>query len=849
MKRCLWIAALGACAAPEGSGDWPPPDLTAVLGPGEVRAGVVTRGEALFGGIAAEGRVGDVKLYNDRVQFVIQGVRPGSFYVSTGGSVIDADIVRPDGELGRDVIEEWGPMYGLGRLLGPDSVEVVRDGREPGSLAVVRATGVEVPLTLIEGALEVPGFVPDLGLSMTTEYLLQPDSWLLEVRSTVTASDTEAVLQLGDVIMGAQEVARTWLEGVGMGDDDGADRRWMGYVSDRNDVAVAVLPGPGTTVSGAGYQLLTELAEMVPAFGPDAELQPGESLSYTRYYGVGPDLATLTDAALELQSAATDEIAATVTAPDGPVAGARATVLVDGAPFTAAVTAADGSFSARVPAGSTTGYVVDGRGTGRFADLPDSAVPYSAYAAEPVRSAHLGALAAAGGPTTGGRGVSAPDTPTLGAPAELRIEVGDGLPFSVRVAHTIADPPVDEAVVLPRPGGYAATGWSRDGALTLLVEPGTYDVLVHRGMRFEYDRQTTTVDPGSPTVVTASLPAAYAHPGWILADPHSHASPSADGELSMEDRLITMAASGIQVHFGTDHDHLVDYGPLLEALGLSDVLATVVANEVSPPLRGHMNIYPVASQPLAPNSGAWSWWDEPLFSTEAIVDELRERHGPEFVLQLNHPTDSGVASAADWTVGRIGNANRWHERFGAVEVLNAGSYAYLDFWLDMYGRGILATPTGVSDAHGHRSGHIGVSATFLGSGSDRVADFDDATLVEVMTAGRTIVSRGVFLDLSVPPGGEVPAGSELQVTARAPSWAQPDRLLLLRDGVEVDRVDGTAATFTLDATADAFFVVVAEGDTAMEPVDSRTPWALSGAYRVDVGSDGWTPPLPPLSTD
>ena len=74
-----------------------------------------------------------------------------------------------------------------------------------------------------------------------------------------------------------------------------------------------------------------------------------------------------------------------------------------------------------------------------------------------------------------------------------------------------------------------------------------------------------------------------------------------------------------------------------------------------------------------------------------------------------------------------------------------------------------------------------------------------------------------------------------------------DRLLLLQDGVEVERVDGTQTDFQLSPATDAVFHVVAEGDTAMLPLTGRTPWAISGAIRVDMDADGWTAPLPPLA--
>jgi len=35
----------------------------------------------------------------------------------------------------------------------------------------------------------------------------------------------------------------------------------------------------------------------------------------------------------------------------------------------------------------------------------------------------------------------------------------------------------------------------------------------------------------------------------------------------------------------------------------------------------------------------------------------------------------------------------------------------------------------------------------------------------------------------------------------------------------------------------------------MTPITSRTPWAMTAPYRVDVDGNGFTPPLPPLTFD
>ena len=72
--------------------------LTERLDAGEVRAGVVTDTAALFGGISAEGNIGDIKIYNDRVRFIIEAAGESNYYISYGGGIIDADIVRPFGQ-------------------------------------------------------------------------------------------------------------------------------------------------------------------------------------------------------------------------------------------------------------------------------------------------------------------------------------------------------------------------------------------------------------------------------------------------------------------------------------------------------------------------------------------------------------------------------------------------------------------------------------------------------------------------------------------------------------------------------------------------------------------------------
>ncbi len=827
-------------------------DVAERLPSGVARAGVVSDPAALFAGISAEGRPGDVKIYNDRVQFIVQGVRDGSYYLAEGGGVIDADIVRPEGELGRDLVDEWGTMIGLGRVLAPETVEVVNNGADGGP-ALVRVVGREDGLGLLEGVLEAEGFVADLGLEVVTEYELAPDSWLLTVRTTIMAADDDVTVSVGDLLLGAPETADLFVDRAGMDAGDGSPRRWSGYIGHEGHAAVIMVPPPGELWGATGFELVSELAEMAVSVSPLTPIAEGEELTVTRFWGVGPDMATLTDAALELHATASGLLEGQVTAPDGPVPGARVTVFEDGAPITVAIADGDGVFQAAVPSdGGDITYRASGRRTGRFTDLPEGAVPYAPYAAPEVQDQVLDALVggAPGAMLPEGRGVASADAPlVLGEPAILRIRTDDEGPFEARVAFQGGDPVVsDPAWVHRRPDGLAAAGWSGVGELVLRVEPGTYDLVVHRGIRYELHQEPVTLVGGEELVVDASLEAAYAHDGWLLADPHSHASPSPDGGIPMEERLLVQAGVGVQVHFGTDHDHLADYRPLVDVTGLTSHLVSVVADEVSPPLRGHMNIYPVVPDPLLPNGGAWRWWTQFPDDTEDLVDTLRDLYGAGFVLQSNHPTDSGVLGSANWAPGQIGDGDFWTERLEAMEVLNAAENEdYLEVWWDLVSRGYVITPTGTSDSHSHFGGSPGFSATWMQTDGELV-DLTDDDIETTFRDGKVVVTRGPHLELSVLPG-DVGPGTTVQVEASTPSWIVVDRLELWRDGQMVEEVAGTSATFTLDPGVDAVYTVVAEGGTPMAPLSSRTPWAMTGAYRVDVDGDGFDAPLPPLVID
>jgi len=851
----MLLVLLAACngSGNERSSSGPLLDLSVALAPGETRAGVVSTSSSLFAGISAEGRVGDVKIYNHRVRFIIQGARDGSYYAYQSGSVIDADIVRPAGQPGRDMIDEWQAMVGIGRLLQANRVTVQSDGRRGD--AVVVSEGWESPFDLLNGVLE-SDIIPDLHLKIRTEYRLPADSWFLEVTTTVTATEGDATFQPGDVIQAAQEGMTTWTPGLGYAPIDSDPRAWRGYLGKQNELTVGLFAPPGQVTVPGGLQAVSSLIDVVSAFDEAVTLAEGDTYSWTRLYGVGPDPATLTDAWQAHGDTDTESVSGVVTSDDGPVSGARVTLSVDGSPWTLAITDELGAFAAEVPAESTTTFLADGRGRGLFFDGPEGAGQYSLYVDDAPGRRALTSLdmGAPPIPFAQGRGIASEAAPLhLAVPGSVHITVADGLPFAARLVDTLPTPEVDETLSAPRATAYPAAGWSRDGTLALLAEPGVYDLVVHRGARHTFHTETITIEAGSATTLDVNLLPGFSHRGYLFGDPHSHAGPSPDSYIPIAERLVETAADGVQLHFATDHDHISDFRPLLAPLGLDGIVNTIVATEMSPVARGHLNCYPLQPVMTLPNSGAFLWWREPVESTTEEFAILRERYGGPleetdgFVLSMNHPIGVGVADLADWSPGVIGAPDYWADDFDAMEVLNGGSYDdYLPLYLDLVARGQRVTPVGVSDSHRYFSGSPGLNGTYIGMGIDDPGDYTDDRLREAYLARNTIVSRGLFLDLSLAPGSVWIGAQTLEVSAVG-AWVEADRLLLYENDRLQQTVDGPTHTFDLSPDRDAFYVVIAEGDTSMAPVYSTTPWAMASAIFIDEDGDGWRPPKPPLT--
>ncbi|WP_433932362.1 PHP domain-containing protein [Sorangium cellulosum] len=213
------LLALLAVAGPAGLAG-----LAGCESPSLLRAKPIENRFELVGGPVAMADVGDFLLENDEIRVAILGPRhspgPGVY----GGSLVDADLRRPDPRFasasGRDRFAESFPVA---NLLVPDpgatEVFVARDGSD-GQEAIVRVEGDGGFLFHALGVLKTQedllgllfdGLKPEL--RFRTDYILRPGERFVTIRTT---------LLLPDRAIGCPSVASCALEcqdGLAAGDD------------------------------------------------------------------------------------------------------------------------------------------------------------------------------------------------------------------------------------------------------------------------------------------------------------------------------------------------------------------------------------------------------------------------------------------------------------------------------------------------------------------------------------------------------------------------------------------------------------------------------------------------------
>ena len=828
-------------------------DLSVPVPSGQARAAIVDDPQHLITGPKADGQVGDVKILNARVAFIIEGLRRVDGYRYYGGNTVDMVALSEDGQqlygdLFGELVQTWNLM-----IFEPLSITVVDDGTSGGA-ARVRVEGKASPFIFADSFIRA--FInPDLAeLDIVHDYVLEPDVDYLrhEVRVANIGSELVRIDPPG-FLSNQGDGLFHFKRGSGFSDASGpVDYLAVGGAQQ----AVGILTKDTTLDFAFNY------SNVLLCLEENYSLAPGEELLRTYFIGVSRNGHNgLEEIATELTigEARSATIEGTVTLPstasDDPeiMAQAVATVWDDSGPVTMAPIEADGSFRMVVVPGS---YRVE-------VYVPQHAVPL----AQDVDTT---------------AGASATTTWSIDPAALIKATIADGsnTPVDARVMAF-----ADESTPTPSPyppeavdvrgdsswqwgggefGRVSAVGYGIGGNTTLKVPAGTYVVHASRGFNYETDSEQVVVEAGVETAVALNISKVVDTVGTVSGDFHIHALRSPDSNVPWHIRALQAATVEMEAPPLTEHVTLASLAPAIEAYGLSDHVIAVPGQEVTTFEFGHFNSFPLEYRELEPNNGAVFPYDK---NPTTLFEAIRSQGTYQPFIQVNHPRGSAISGYFDYIgfdavtgeSSRSGDA--YSTNFDGIEVFNGscGLSAEFDDWVAMTNLGWRKALSSGSDSHNER-GVIGNprQVTFVEAQEVRS---DLAVYAEALRKRRSFVTCGPFVrfhtvDESAGMGDLAPVDNDGQVAFRvqvsAPSWQTLTDVRLMRNGEVVDIVPivEAAGGVRLDATltdtpqADAWYMIHVTGSGDIRPVyNSGAPAAFTNPIEVDADGDGsWTPP-------
>ncbi len=826
LASALSLALLGACGdnattAPSWSpadaiheGDAAPsPELPAPV-PG-VHLRRLEPGEQGLGGPNCVATAGDFVLENAHARFVIQGEGRPRTWIPYSGALIGADLARAHDAPGHDNIGELAPLPALLKAFRPNSFEVKDDGA--GGTAHLRVLGTDIGIPVIDQVFPFPPH----GYPVVIDYILHEDETALLMTTSVTNHRNHAhVIEVGDaVIWGSRLELLTPGTGWGQGALQSGGE-YPAVLAEGAHVAYGLVPLEGV------LRIPVAEADMLPLTGLAGIVPPGEAAVYRRLLIVG---ATLEDVRRRmLATTPTEEILVEVQLddPTDSAALARVVILDEHEKPVAAAPLTDEPLSFRLPAGR---YHAVAEERGR---------PRSALSDEVTLE-----------------GDGAQTTVTLPATGRIAFDISgddhhhkhrDGIPVRI-VVQAGHDAPLASPIV--------ELHWSATGQGSFLIAPGEYTVTATRGFEYEIVRANLTVTASEEEgeAFVGVLKRSVDTSGWISADLHVHTEYSIDSRVPIEERIVQLAAVGIERAVLTDHDFIADKDHLIAPLGLAEFVRFTAGCEVSP-LGRHVNGFPMVDNPARPAYFGVPWHygydDEGRFLGVMEFPETFEIMRAEFqtgIIQINHPRGSqGYLDKIryDPEVGLEALPEGvFSTDFDAIELINAGAiqrtrdYVLAD-WYSFLRQGLRVTGTAVSDTHTEHN--PGYPRTYLFVGEDDPRAVDDDMLVEAILGLRAVAASGPFIEAFVGTAGigDTVTGEgphDLLVRGQAPSWMPVDWVQIVIDGEVVEEVAVAPPAepngyrfeqiFPLPEREEDYFVVVLAGalDKTMDPVAPGQP--------------------------
>jgi hypothetical protein len=299
------------------------------------------------------------------------------------------------------------------------------------------------------------------------------------------------------------------------------------------------------------------------------------------------------------------------------------------------------------------------------------------------------------------------------------------------------------------------------GEVMTPLPSGHYRVAATKGIEWSIDAKTIDIAPGRTTDVELAPRHVVPTPGVVGCDLHVHARPSFDAPVSVEDRVLSLVAAGIDFAVPTEHNLVGDYSSALETLDLRSELLSVTGVEVTTYSKGfgHFGVFPFP--PWAPVPPYKHTTMNAIFRAVRAGDPAR-------YFQLNHPRlPKGIGYFANMGFDPKAPRNRIHHRvdFDGIEVYNGYDterpervdqvlrdyWALLDFGWHM-------TATGSSDSHRiqfHWAGYprtmvvVDPHATLETDAAQGRSAIDPLVVVANIKKGHATVTTGPMIELEL----------------------------------------------------------------------------------------------------
>ncbi|MEQ2006050.1 MAG: CehA/McbA family metallohydrolase [Limisphaerales bacterium] len=624
------------------------------------------------------------------------------------------------------------------------------------------------------------------------------------------------------------------------------DDRWVTFTSmgTAGDIAWADAVDPADK---AGYARAWVERDGLKAPPNELELKPGQEISFARFVAVGTSPLQAVGLVKQFRGEATGLVSAT--AKDASGKGVTTAKLVarslEGAGTTnrlAAYPDAQGVFAVRLPVGDQFLEVSD---LGR--EVAKQLVQVSANGEIKIE-AKLSAQSA--------------------IVFDIRGENGQPLPCKAQFIG-VNGTKVPSLGPQNRAAGCVDQYHSANGQFRQPLPPGDYEVVVTRGIEFGHLRQTVKLAAGQTATVKGVLKRLVDTRGWVSADYHNHSTPSGDNTCGTDDRLINLAAEGVEFVPTTEHNRFYDWRPHIVRLGLTNHLQTVSGVELTGS-GAHFNSFPFDPVPLAQDGGAPVWSTDPRITAATLRDFQKPE--PARWIQINHPdmvanfTDRDGDGRADG--GFIGLPLMIDgvevENYSPSSILSGVPFAVArdtktgrdtvrsqrEFvWLQLLNKGHRYVGVAVCDAHSVYGNGVGGWRMYMPSASDEPARVDWRENVRHAKEGRSYLTTGPFLQVQTDdgtlPGGTVRAtgGVKLKVRVQCTDWIDIDRVQVLVNGRPEPKLNFSRATHStwfangvvkfdrvidVPLSEDAHLIVVAAG----ENFDLKTGYGTSAQAKL-----------------